>query len=74
MRDRTVRQPEEVFLQRTAGPYIWVNLDRVGSGGMSIHVRYSSNSDRPSCISAPMTHPWGSDFFGRNWPSFTCYS
>jgi hypothetical protein len=22
MRDRTVRQPEEVFLQRTAGPYI----------------------------------------------------
>jgi hypothetical protein len=36
-----VRQLEEVLLQRTAGPYIGVKLDRAGQGNKSIYVRYA---------------------------------
>jgi hypothetical protein len=33
-----IRQPEEVLLQRTAGPYIWVIRDRGGRGHTSVYV------------------------------------
>ena len=39
-----IRQLEEVLLQRTAGPYIWVNLDRVCQGNKSIYVRFAPES------------------------------
>ena len=61
MQDRTSANFEEVLLQRTAGPYIRVKLDRLSQGGMSIHVCSASNSDRidasqqtvPTCQSRP---------------------
>src|SRR5690349_22832697 len=45
MRDRTVRQPEEVFLQRTAGPYIWVRSGAVNRSDWSGYVRFASKAD-----------------------------
>jgi hypothetical protein len=47
MQDRTSANSMKVLLQRTAGPYIWVKLDRVGESENLIFVRYAPNSDRP---------------------------
>jgi hypothetical protein len=49
-----IRQLEEVLLQRTAGPYIRVKLDRVGRGDTSIHVRSTPNTDRKFTAPAPV--------------------
>jgi hypothetical protein len=46
MQDRTSANSMKVLLQRTAGPYIRVNLDIFGRGDAPIHVRYASNSDQ----------------------------
>jgi len=50
MQDRTSVNSMKVLLQRTAGPYIWVNLDTFGRGDATIHVRYASNRSRNVAI------------------------
>ena len=36
-----IRPLDEVLLQRTAGPYIWVSRDQGGRSHMSMHVRFA---------------------------------
>jgi len=50
MQDRSP-PTREVLLQRTAGPYIWVSLDRDEPPLAPPNVRYSPNSDQN--IAAP---------------------
>src|SRR5262245_5714276 len=47
MQDRTSANSMKVLLQRTAGPYIWVKLDRIGRGDTPINVRSAPKADIP---------------------------
>jgi hypothetical protein len=41
MQDRTSANSMKVLLQRTAGPYIWVNRDRTVGGEAASYVRFA---------------------------------
>ena len=44
MQDRTSANSMKVLLQRAAGPYIGVNLDRGGRSHNMVHVRFAPQS------------------------------
>ena len=44
MQDR-YRRIVEIFLLRTAGPYIWVIFDRSGQSCVPVHVRFALKAD-----------------------------
>jgi predicted NUDIX family NTP pyrophosphohydrolase len=46
MQDRTSAVSIKVLLQRTAGPYIWVNRDRDGWSPATAHVRFTPKADK----------------------------
>ena len=57
-----IRPLDEVLLQRTAGPYIWVNHDRGGQRHTSTHVRFAPKADElravtpgPPCANRVLT-------------------
>src|SRR6516165_8322618 len=50
MQDRTPASSMKVLLQRTAGPYIWVNRDRTVGGEAASYVRFAPWSN--CCLAA----------------------
>jgi len=51
MQDRTSANSMKVLLQRTAGPYIWVNHDRCGRSHATMYVRCCPKADKRADVS-----------------------